>query len=77
MVLKDNLPKQPNVPIYFMHIERDGLTLLSVPCEFEDIDLDKFQVVTEGDKPCPYNKTMKCPLCQYKMMIEGTKAGCN
>jgi hypothetical protein len=61
VVLKDNLPKQPNVPICFMHIERDGLPLLSVPCEFEDIDLDKFQVVTEGDKPCPYNKTMKCP----------------
>jgi hypothetical protein len=66
-----------NVPIYFMHTERDGVSLLSVPCEFEDIDLSKFRVVAEGDKPCPFNMTKQCPLYQYKMMIEGTKAGCN
>jgi len=66
-----------NVPIYFMHMERDGVSLLSVPCEFEDIDLDKFEVVAEKDQPCKYNKTKQCPLCQYKMMIEGAKAGCN
>ena len=66
-----------NVPIYFMHVERDGMSLLSVPCEFDDINLDKFEVVAEGDKPCKYNKTKQCPLCQYKMMIEGAKARCN
>ena len=66
-----------NVPIYFIHMERDGVSLLSVPCEFEDIDLDKFKVVAEKNQPCPYNKTKQCPLCQYKMMIEGAKAGCN
>ena len=66
-----------NVPIYFMHMEQDGVSLLSVPCEFEDIDLNKFKVVAEGGKPCPYNMTKQCPLCQYKMMIEGAKAGCN
>ena len=66
-----------NVPIYFIHIEQDGMSLLSVPCEFEDVDIEKFQVVAKKNQPCPYNKTKQCPLCQYKAMIEGAKAGCN
>jgi len=66
-----------NVPIYSVHIDQDGMSLLSVPCEFEDIDIEKFKIVAEGDKPCPFNKTKQCPLCQYKMMIEGAKASCN
>jgi hypothetical protein len=65
-----------NVPIYFVHMERDGVSFLSVPCEFEDVDIEKFQVVAEKDQPCPYNMTKQCPLYRYKMMIE-TKAGCN
>jgi len=66
-----------NVPVYFLHMEKDGVSLLSVPCEFEDVDIEKFQVVAEKDQSCPYNKTMQCPLCQYKAMIEGAKADCN
>jgi len=62
-----------NVPIYFMHVERDGMAFLSVPCEFNDIDLDRFEVVTERDKPCKYDKTMKCPLYRYQQKEEKTR----
>jgi len=66
-----------NVPVYYIHMEKDGVSYINVPCEFEDVDIEKFQVVAEKDQPCPYNKTKQCPLCQYKAMIEGAKAGCN
>ena len=56
-----------NVPIYFIHIERDGMSLLSVPCEFEGIDIEKFQVVAEKDQSCPYRDTEKCPLYRYNV----------
>ena len=66
-----------NVPVYYVHMEKDGVSYINVPCEFEDVDFEKFQVVAEKDQPCKYNKTKQCPLCQYKMMIEEAKAGCN
>jgi hypothetical protein len=52
--------------IYAFDSTEVGISYLSVPCEFSDINIDKFTIVGKVGEPCPYRDTEKCPLYRYK-----------
>jgi hypothetical protein len=51
--------------IYVFDSYEVGISYLSVPCEFGDVDIDKFTFVGNVGEPCPYRGTDKCPLYRY------------
>jgi len=52
--------------IYAFDSTAAGISYLSVPCEFGDVDIGKFTFVGSVGEPCPYRNTDKCPLYRYK-----------
>jgi len=52
--------------IYAFDSTMAGISYLSVPCEFGDVDIGKFTFVGNVGEPCPYRGTDKCPLYRYK-----------
>ena len=51
--------------IYVFDPTEVGISYLSVPCEFGDVNIDKFTFVGNVGEPCPYRRTEKCPLYRY------------
>jgi len=52
--------------IYAFDSYEAGISYLSVPCEFGDVNIDKFTFVGNVGEPCPYRGTEKCPLYRYQ-----------
>jgi len=56
-----------NHPVVYAFDSTDvGISYLNVPCEFGDVNIDKFTIVGKVGEPCPYRDTDKCPLYRYK-----------
>ncbi len=56
--------------IYAFDSTEAGISYLSVPCEFGDVDIDKFAIVGNVGGPCPFRGTDKCPLYRYQQKDE-------
>ena len=63
LVIHEAITNKPD--IYVFYSTEVGISYLSVPCEFGDVDIDKFTIVGKVGEPCPYRGTDKCPLYRY------------
>ena len=50
------------VLIYVRYRMNNVALYVYVPCRFINVDIDKFEPVTEQSKGCPFENTDKCPL---------------
>jgi hypothetical protein len=63
LIVHEAMTNKPDIFVFFS--TEVGISYLSVPCEFGDVDIDKFTVVGKVGEPCPYRGTEKCPLYRY------------
>ena len=50
-------------PLIYVRFRMDNVALyVYVPCKFTNVDINKFELVTESRGACPFENTDKCPL---------------
>lgn len=63
LVIHEAMMNQPD--IYVFYTTQAGISYMSVPCEFGDVNIDNFTIVANVGEQCPYRGTDKCPLYRY------------
>ena len=63
LVIHEAMTDKPDIFVFYS--TEVGISYLSVPCEFNDVNIDKFTFVGNVGEPCPYKRTEKCPLYRY------------
>jgi len=56
---------KPDIYAFFSY--ETGISYMSVPCEFDNIDINKFTIVGNVEGLCPFKNTEKCPLYRYRI----------